>query len=337
MEFYPSNPNFSETCHSANKNDKNFENYNYLKLSEKEFSIPIVFCADGKFKNFSIVTLISVIKNHPGYSFRFYLLSSSNENEWTEKVSRFVGSMTSTFSVIQVNEKDFSAFPVLHHFSPANYFRILIPDLIPDSRFIYLDSDIICNGSLLPLLDIDLSDQVLGAVEDPIFKWKEELGMNRDAGYFNSGVMLVNAETWKKQEIGKKAFDFINHHPEKIRFVDQCALNAVLNGNWKKLSPLYNQQSILFKDDFDLGHTDWTEEEIAEAKKSPVCIHFTGPSKPWHYSDPHPMKSLYWKYQWDSPFRMNFPEGMTPMDHIKRLFPNSLKKNLKRWIFQIRD
>lgn len=306
-------------------------------MTKKEFPIPIVFCADGKFKNFAIVALISVIKNHPDYFFKFYLLSSSNENEWTEKVNHLVDSLSSSFSLIPVNEKDFSAFPVLHHFAPANYFRILIPELISDSRFLYLDSDIICNGSLLPLLDIDLSDQVLGAVEDPIFKWKEELGMNAEAGYFNSGVMLVNADTWKKQEIGKKAFDFIHHNPEKIRFVDQCALNAVLNGNWKKLPPIFNQQSIIFREDFDLEQMDWTQKEITESKNSSVCIHFTGPSKPWQYADPHPLKSLFWKYQKDSPFRMNFPEGMTFLDHIKRLFPNSLKKNLKRWIFQIRD
>lgn len=306
-------------------------------MTKKEFPIPIVFCADGKFKNFAVVTLISVIKNHPDYYFKFYLLSSSDDIEWTQKVKYLVNSFSSAFFLIPVNEIDFSIFPILHHFSPANYFRILIPQLIPDARFLYLDSDIICNGSLLPLLDIDLSDQVLGAVEDPIFKWKEELGMNKDARYFNSGVMLVDAEKWRKQEIGKKAFDFININPEKIRFVDQCALNAVLNGNWKKLPPLFNQQSILFREDFDLGQTDWSQKEIIEAKNFPVCIHFTGPSKPWHYSDPHPLKSLFWKYQNGSPFGINFPEGMTALDHIKRLFPNSLKKNLKRWIFQIND
>lgn len=296
-----------------------------------------MFCADGKFKNFAIVTLISVIKNHPDYSFRFYLLSSSNENEWTEKVSRLVDSMSSSFSLIPVKEEDFSAFPVLHHFSPVNYFRILIPELIPDSRFLYLDSDIICHGSLIPLLEVDISDQVLAAVEDPIFKWKEELGMDVGSRYFNSGVMLVNTETWKNQEIGKKAFDFINHNPEKIRFADQCALNAVLDGNWKKLPPLFNQQSIIFREDFDLEQMDWTSDQIKEAQNFPVFIHFTGPSKPWHYNNSHLLKVLYWKYQKESPFKMNFPEGMTPLDHIKQIFPNSLKKNLKKGIFQKKD
>lgn len=306
-------------------------------LTKKTFPIPIVFCADGKFKNFAVVTLISVIKNNPDHFFSFYLLSSSNEKVWTDKVSRLVDSLGSSFAIIPVNESDFSAFPILHHFSPANYFRILIPELIPDTKFLYLDSDIICNGSLLPLLDIDLSNEVLGAVEDPIFIWKDDLGMNKGARYFNSGVMLVNALNWRNQEIGKKAFQFISQNPKKIRFVDQCALNAILNGNWKKIPLKFNQQSILFREDFDLENTDWTREEITDAKKSPVCIHFTGPSKPWHYSDPHPLKSLYWKYQRDSPFRMKFPEGMAPIDHIKQLFPNSLKKKLKNLIFQIKD
>lgn len=306
-------------------------------MIKKEFPIPIVFCADGKFKNFAVVTLTSVIKNHLDYFFKFYLLTSSNEKGWTEKVTQFVDSFSSSITIIPVNEQDFSAFPVLHHFSPANYFRILIPEKIPETKFLYLDSDIICNGSILPLLEVDLSGKVLGAVEDPIFIWKKELGMTESARYFNSGVMLVNAQNWKRQEIGKKAFDFINQHSDKIRFVDQCVLNALLDGKWEKIPLTFNLQSILFREDFGLDFTDWTSEEIVEAKKLPVFIHYTGPSKPWHYSDPHPLKSVYWKYQKHSPFKMKFPEGMKPLDHFKRLFPNNLKKKLKNFILQIKD
>ncbi|SDA77859.1 Lipopolysaccharide biosynthesis protein, LPS:glycosyltransferase [Algoriphagus alkaliphilus] len=306
-------------------------------MIRKEFPIPIVFCADGKFKNYAIVTMISVMANHPGYFFKFYLFCSSHDKDWTEKVNRRIVSQGSVITVIPVEDSTFSDFPILHHFSPANYFRILIPQLISDPKYIYLDSDIICHGSLLPLLDIPLTDQILAAVEDPIFKWEKELGMSVGARYFNSGVMLVNSEAWKKQEIGSKAIAFISQNPEKIRFVDQCALNAVLDGNWQRLPPALNQQPIVYREDFDLNSTDWTAEEILEAKNSPILIHFTGPNKPWHYTNPHPIKSLYWFYQKDSPFAMRFPEGMTPLDRIKRLFPNSLKQNMKEWIFQRKD
>lgn len=306
-------------------------------MIRKKFPIPIVFCSDGKFKNFAVVTMVSVLANHPGYFFKFYLLCSSPDKDWTEKVNRWIVSQGSVINVIPVDESTFSDFPILHHFSPANYYRILIPQLISDPKFIYLDTDIICHGSLLPLLDIPLSDQVLAAVEDPIFKWKEELGMSAGARYFNSGMILVNSEAWKKQEIGSKVIAFISQKPNKIKFVDQCALNAVLDGDFQRLPPVMNQQSILYKEDFDLNHTDWTAEEIQVAKNTPTLIHFTGPSKPWHYTNPHPLKSLYWKYQKDSPFAMSFPGGMTPLDHIKRLFPNSLKQNMKKWIFQRKD
>lgn len=306
-------------------------------MIRKEFPIPIVFCSDGKFKIFAVVTMISVMANHPGYFFRFYLISSSHDKDWTEKVTQRIASQGSVITVIPVDDSTFSDFPILHHFSPANYFRILIPQLIPDPKYMYLDSDIICHGSLLPLLDIPFSDQVLAAVEDPIFKWREELGMSAGARYFNSGVMLVNSDAWKKQEIGSKVIEFITQNPRKIRFVDQCALNAVLDGNFQRLPPAMNQQSILYREDFDLNCTDWTADEIQEAKTSPLLIHFTGPSKPWHYTNPHPLKSLFWKYQKDSPFSLSFPEGMAPLDHIKRLFPNILKRNMKKWIFQRKD
>ncbi|WP_191322018.1 glycosyltransferase family 8 protein [Algoriphagus aquimarinus] len=300
-------------------------------LSKISFEIPIVFCADGKFISHATATMLSVLKTNQDYSFKFYLMGNALGESQKNAISKTVESLGSAFEFIKLDDDTFENFPAPHHFSIASYYRLLIPELIPSTKAIYLDADIIMVSSMNEFLKIDLENKVLAAVADPIYKWKSDLGMKDSASYFNSGVMLINLDLWKEMDITNKAFEFIHNHPDKIRFVDQCALNAVIDGDYLELTPRFNQQAILYREGFDFGETTWTAEQIKEAVDSPILIHYTGPSKPWEYNSNHPRKSEYWKIQKDSPFKRNFPEGMTRVDHIKRLFPVSLKKNLKKW------
>lgn len=298
-------------------------------MLKNQFKYPIVFCANGEFKNHSLVAIISILENNPEFTFKFYLLCSSHDPSWSKQTGDFLASYGSSFIEIPVNEQDYSSFPVMHHFSFACYYRIMIPELIPESEYIYMDSDIICNGSLAPFLEVDMTGYAVAAVEDPVYKWKESLGMSSSSRYFNSGVMLVDATIWNQKNIRTEAVEFLVQFPDKIRFVDQCALNAILDGSWRRLPPRFNQQGILYRQDFEPGDSDWSNREMEEAVQHPILVHYTGPSKPWQYNCPHPLKHLYWQYQRRSPFRLKSPVGMTWSDHIKQLVPKSLKQKIK--------
>jgi lipopolysaccharide biosynthesis glycosyltransferase len=298
--------------------------------SKQTFEIPIVFCVDGKFIPHAMTTMISVLKTNQEYNFQFYLLGNALGESQKNAITKTVESLGSTFEFIKLDDEVFENFPIPHHFSKANYYRLLIPELIPFAKkAIYMDADIIAVSSIREFLNFDLKEKVLAAVVDPIYKWKTELGMKDSATYFNSGVMLINLDLWKELDITRKAFEFINNFPEKIRFVDQCALNAIINGDYLELTPKFNQQAILYREGFDFSGTGWTNEQIHDAIDAPILIHYTGPSKPWQYNNNHPKKMEYWKFQALSPFKLSFPEGMTWKDHLKSIFPNSLKNKIK--------
>lgn len=298
--------------------------------TKKSFEIPIVFCADGKFISHAMTTMLSILETNQEYNFQFYLLGNELVESQKIVISKTVEALGSTFKYVKLDEDAFENFPIPYHFSKANYYRLLIPELIPFAKkVIYLDADIIVVSSLSQFLKLDLKEQVLAAVADPIYKWKAELGMKDLASYFNSGVMLMNIDLWKELDITRKAFEFINNFPEKIRFVDQCALNAIINGDYLELTPKFNQQAILYREGFDFRETSWTNEQIRDAIDAPILIHYTGPSKPWQYNNNHPKKMEYWKFQALSPFKLSFPEGMTWKDHLKSIFPNSLKSKIK--------
>jgi lipopolysaccharide biosynthesis glycosyltransferase len=298
--------------------------------SKQTFEIPIVFCADGKFISHAMTTMLSILKTNQDYSFQFYLLGNELAESQKNIISKTINSLGSAFEFIKLDDNLFENFPISHHFSKASYYRLLIAELLPFAKkVIYLDADIIVVSSLNEFLTFDLNGRVLAAVADPIYKWKAELGMNDSASYFNSGVMLINLEIWREMDITRKVFEFINNFPEKIRFVDQCALNAIINGDYLELTPKFNQQAILYREGFDFGQTSWTTDQISEALDTPTLIHYTGPSKPWEYNNNHPRKSDYWEVQKDSPFKLKYPEGMIWSDHLKSIFPNSLKSKIK--------
>ncbi len=138
-------------------------------------------------------------------------------------------------------------------------------------RVIVVDSDTRFLGDVNELVRWDLQGSVLAAVDDiamvadgklPLFRGK--LALPENAGYFNSGLMVVDLARWMEDGIGPAAIAVFTERPEILTFNDQCALNAVLAGHYLQLPFRWNCLN---------GSTppDW-----------PVCLaHYAGHFKPW--------------------------------------------------------
>src|SRR5205085_2677747 len=97
------------------------------------------------------------------------------------------------------------------------------------------------------LVETDLGPAALGAVSGLIhgipfvsstlgvLGWRR-LGIPPGAGFFSSGVMLIDVERWKEQRIEERAIKLLQESPEEAAITfDQSALNAVVAGNWMPL------------------------------------------------------------------------------------------------------
>ena len=177
------------------------------------------------------------------------------------------------FQEVIIEGADFSKLPVTHHISTATYYRFLIQDMqIESNRVLYLDSDIVINGNISSLFDgVDMDGYYVAAVENTNFDRHEELMMNRHSNYFNAGIMLINLSLWKKEDIKTKAIDFVRNHPEAVRWLDQCALNAVIDGKWLPLPPEYNLQTSFFEKKINVN--TFTTEALEYAKQNPKIVH----------------------------------------------------------------
>ena len=77
----------------------------------------------------------------------------------------------------------------------------MIPNLINQERVLYLDADIIVNGSLADFYYSDLEGAPVGVVKD-YCAWDNfsfpYLDANVSTNYFNSGVLLIDTVKWRE-------------------------------------------------------------------------------------------------------------------------------------------
>jgi lipopolysaccharide biosynthesis glycosyltransferase len=191
-----------------------------------------------------------------------------------------------------------SRYRQVAHLTNAMYLRLVLPELVPDDigRIVYLDSDVLCVGSLAPLIGWDLRGKPLGAVRDAFTRRIVDSGgmpgiqagvHDPQAHYFNSGVLVIDAPAWRAADLTGACLSYLQKHATELRFPDQDALNYVAYGNWLRLPKEYNHQMA------------WRLETEAGARLTDaVVLHPVGLSKPWSKRfPPGDLKRLYEHYR----------------------------------------
>lgn len=290
----------------------------------------VVFATDEGYCQHLAVALQSLLANNADVEFNIYIINGGIDKR---KFGKLVG-MTVNYRCklinIEINDDLFESLVRNYHFTKAIYYRLLIPNLVDEDKVLYLDADIVVNANIEELYNYDLKNDFLGAVLDPGFDRHKELGMDSKSMYFNSGVMLVNNAKWRENQIGDKVIQFVADNREVIEFPDQDGLNALIDGKWSVMDLRYNQQSVILLPDFGLKGHCFGVEELIEAKRNPVIVHYTGTSKPWQFANKHPLKGLYWKHLRMTPFKRYLPDEITLVNIIKKIVPNNIIKHMNR-------
>jgi len=184
--------------------------------------------------------------------------------------------------------------------SVVSYARLLGPDLLKgrSERLLYLDSDIVVQGSLRPLLDMTLETNVVAAVPDQPGNEamqsyrRDELKLQDPSRYFNSGVLLIDVAKWNAGQYTEKAFDFIaNYTGGSFHYLDQDVINAIMQGNWKPLPRAWN--FFQYGDEPNFNLSNYSEASI---------VHFASGMKPWVRNSRHAARELYLHYRKLTPF-----------------------------------
>ncbi|TKC09331.1 glycosyltransferase family 8 protein [Pedobacter frigoris] len=136
---------------------------------------------------------------------------------------------------------------------PLNiYMRLFFSAFIGEEvkRVLYLDVDMIVLSEISTLYHTDLKSFPIGAVLDPKIKtfdnsWGgiknyKELGLDGNAAYFNTGLLLIDIDEWKKNNTTQKVIDCIEKNKSYLNYPDQYGLNVVFADNWFHIDPSWN-------------------------------------------------------------------------------------------------
>lgn len=133
---------------------------------------------------------------------------------------------------------------------PLNIFmRIFIPYFIPYNhpKVLYMDVDMIVTRDISELWETNISNHIVAAVTDSTavyiknnVKNYRELHLPGDAKYFNSGLLLINTQKWRDEDLTQKVIHTVNTNRKYTQFSDQYGLNVNLVNNWLELDPLWN-------------------------------------------------------------------------------------------------
>jgi lipopolysaccharide biosynthesis glycosyltransferase len=216
----------------------------------------------------------------------------------------------------------------------SHWYRVFLPDLLPElERVLYLDADTIVVDSLEPLWRTELGSHPLAAVTN-VFQPDHvgrlaALGLGDDGPYFNSGVMLLNLEIWRRERLTEQLLDYARANREKLDWPEQDALNVILGERRLPLHPRWNcMNSILL---FPASAEVFGFRTVEEARRNPAIRHFEGPSinKPWHYLCQRENRELYLRHRRETPWPELQLEGRTPRNALRR-FRRALRRPVRR-------
>jgi lipopolysaccharide biosynthesis glycosyltransferase len=283
--------------------------------------IPVVMAADRSYRIPFHVALTSLRHNLPsGTTLHVTLLSRDlqlDDIQWRNRGSgdtlRVIEPVIGVDTVLPVALSD--------HVSVSTYYRLFLDRAVSDqwSRVLYLDSDLVVHSDISPLYNAALKGRTVGAVAGlslPIFGALpaghvfRSLGFDADQPYFNAGVMVIDRNRWRQNNIEKRCLQFLADHRDAVKYWDQDALNYVLRDDWTGLDPRWNRTSdyhVLLK------HGE-LERKVANADilRDPFIAHFISGHKPWS-AYRHPDKRLYDRYLAVSGFgrhRLTFPKAV---------------------------
>lgn len=175
--------------------------------------------------------------------------------------------------------------------SIATYAKLFIATVLPANinRILYIDSDTMIRGSLLPLWNENLGGKPVGAVAITMSTLQKHANlMDGKDMYVNSGVMLIDLKLWKRLNIEEKCVNFILFFEGKMNTPDERVVNGVLHDGYIK--PIHPKYNYFFDNSFGRYSRNqrfvkqiYSKSIFTEADEDPVIIHFTGEKgiRPW--------------------------------------------------------
>ena len=219
--------------------------------------INILFCGNDKVFDGMMTTMLSIFertKTKEPFNIYIYTMDVSDIKPQylalSDEMASFLDKVAKTYNkdnkvtkidVLDYYNKEFRNSPNESCYcSPYTLLR-LFADIIPNmpDKLLYLDADLMFNGDIEKLWNIDINNVEYAAANDHYGKFLI------NPRYINAGVLLFNLKKMKETNLLGKARELIKK--KKLTFADQ---SAIIRSTTKKklISQRFNDQKFLYKE-----------------------------------------------------------------------------------------
>ena len=260
------------------------------------------------------VMLTSVRINNPESEITAWLLESSVTDKDLDFLKKCLEGQHITVNRLHVELDDAltEKLPHTRLWSLETYYRLMMTELVPDTvdRILYLDVDMVVNGSLKELWETDLEGTDMAVCADCNGlttadsmteiqrKMLKEALADSDYHYFNAGMLLINLERLREHYSFETYLSAMKDWDYQMTAPDQDILNYV---HWRHLKYVdWRKYDCFTVRAYEQGMT------VDDLRKNATIIHFAG-EKPWNNVSVHyPTEEVWWDYAEKTPMYLDF-------------------------------
>lgn len=254
--------------------------------------------SSSEYTRYLYVMLTSLFENNRDEPVTVFILTCSHTQEDRLSFIKLAERCRQTVRFIDVDREAFAHLPASAKFKLETYFRLKMPELLPDEvdRVLYLDVDIIVQGSLREFYQQPMNGCSFAACPDfdmpelDVFR-RELFHRTEHVEYFCAGVMLWDLVRVRRHYSFDRFMSAAVELGGNLPFCDQDILNYVSCGD------------VLFLDGrkyhyFAQQYAYDSEQPYAD---SALIIHFSG-TNPWQLGRQSDLYLRWWDYAKKTPY-----------------------------------
>lgn len=250
--------------------------------------IPVAFAFDNNLVFPACVCLSSLMMHAKENTFYdIFILHSAHELQEHKEIDRLTTFYTNCNIQYRLVDKTFDQSFEIRGITTSTYYRLLIPNIIPEyDKIIYSDVDVIFRDDLSEVyFNTDMNGYYVAGVNslshlNPSTKkyYLEKIGLDPRKIIY-AGNILINSKLIREDDIVAR---FKEHVLKKYRFQDLDILNIVCQDRIQYLSPAFCLTTDIteYASKNKIKILDiWTDAEIQYALNNGI-VHYNG-KKPW--------------------------------------------------------
>lgn len=305
--------------------------------NEKKMNVAVAL--NRKYFIYTYVMLTSLYENNKENRITVYVLHSELTEEQIAEFQKLAENYGGKVVSVYVDRDKFSdQLPTTTEWSLETYYRLMMPDLLPETveRILYLDVDIIVNQNLWEFYSQDFEGKLFCVCRDVLELKMEQHRqifskfLEQGFVYFNAGVMLWNMEEIRKKYHFADYMKLAEQLEYKMMAPDQDLLNYY---HWREVkyadAAVYNQFARA-------AHNQGKSYE--DVKNQVAILHYAG-TKPWGADNVHfDIEKIWWDYAKKTPYHAGLCEEFvnramtdeTMEQYVRELMENNniLQQNL---------